>query len=162
MPKIKLTCDANDVGQKLLEELIEFAAQKQVACKFETRKAVVSKIESGAASTEREAARQIAEETGEPLATIRTRNLRAKKKMDSKLKNESTLQTWTCTECGESHSMDVDKCSCTELPDFNDLSSDAIVFANIAISQLERISVNDPKRTEAIQLVQSWINKNRG
>jgi len=38
--------------------------------------------------------------------------------------------------------------------------SDALTFASIAISQLERIMKDDPKRREAIVSVRDWINGN--
>jgi hypothetical protein len=37
----------------------------------------------------------------------------------------------------------------------------AVYFAQIAISQLERISADDPTREKAINMVQAWINKNK-
>ena len=39
--------------------------------------------------------------------------------------------------------------------------SDAMSFATIAISQLERIHPKDPMREEAYRRVENWINKNR-
>lgn len=39
--------------------------------------------------------------------------------------------------------------------------SDAMVFAGIAISQLERIHPKDPRREEALRKVENWISKNR-
>ena len=39
--------------------------------------------------------------------------------------------------------------------------SHALFFASIAISQLERINSKDPKRTEALEHVESWIGKNK-
>jgi hypothetical protein len=79
MAKIKFECDANNIGLKMIEEFVEFAANKQVTCKYETRKLVIAKIESGAATSERDAERQVAEETGEKENTVHKRNQRAKK-----------------------------------------------------------------------------------
>ncbi len=39
--------------------------------------------------------------------------------------------------------------------------SDALSFATMAISQLERIRKDDPKREEALNQVESWIRKHR-
>lgn len=39
--------------------------------------------------------------------------------------------------------------------------SDAMVFAGMAISQLQRIQPDDPKRDEALRKVSSWIKKRR-
>jgi hypothetical protein len=39
--------------------------------------------------------------------------------------------------------------------------SDAMVFAGMAISQLERIRSDDPKRIQALDRVAQWIQKNR-
>lgn len=40
--------------------------------------------------------------------------------------------------------------------------SDAMAFAAIAISQLERIHPKDPKRSEALVKVERWIQKHKG
>lgn len=40
--------------------------------------------------------------------------------------------------------------------------SDALAFAAIAISQLERIHPKDPKRSEALVKVERWIQSHRG
>lgn len=40
--------------------------------------------------------------------------------------------------------------------------SDAMVFAGMAISQLQRIQPDDPKRDEALRKVSRWIKKERG
>lgn len=90
MPKIKFECDG-DIDQNTIDELLEVAAKKQVSCKFETRAAVVAKVESGAAKSEREAERQVADETGENEETVRSRNKRAKKaELGSKNQDEPT------------------------------------------------------------------------
>jgi hypothetical protein len=39
--------------------------------------------------------------------------------------------------------------------------SDAMVFARMAISQLERIPTNDPRRIEALEKVALWIEQNK-
>ena len=39
--------------------------------------------------------------------------------------------------------------------------SDAMIFAGMAISQLERIRSDDPKRIQALDRVAQWIQKNR-
>jgi ParB-like chromosome segregation protein Spo0J len=39
--------------------------------------------------------------------------------------------------------------------------SDALNFATLAISQLERIALDDPEREEAFVAVQNWIEKNK-
>lgn len=39
-------------------------------------------------------------------------------------------------------------------------ASDAMTFAAMAISQLERIRTGDPKRTEALESVAEWISEN--
>ncbi len=61
MPLVKFECNANDIGLQLIEEFVEFAAQKQVTCKFETRKQIVSKVEAGVADSERDAEKQVAD-----------------------------------------------------------------------------------------------------
>jgi len=38
----------------------------------------------------------------------------------------------------------------------------AVQFATMAISQLERISDDDPTKEKALNMVQDWINKHRG
>ena len=40
--------------------------------------------------------------------------------------------------------------------------SDAMAFAAIAISQLERIHPKDPERSEALVKVERWIQKHKG
>jgi len=40
--------------------------------------------------------------------------------------------------------------------------SDAMAFAAIAISQLERIHPKDPKRLEALNKVERWIQNHKG
>jgi len=39
--------------------------------------------------------------------------------------------------------------------------SDAMIFAGMAISQLERIRSDDPRRIQALDKVAQWIQKNR-
>jgi FtsZ-binding cell division protein ZapB len=98
MPRVNFQCDANDIGLKMIEEFVEFAAQKQVKCKFETRKQVKAKLESGAAKSEHDAEKQVAEETGEKFDTVRKRNQRAKKaeeKVGTKSQNVPTEKAKT-------------------------------------------------------------------
>lgn len=122
MPRIKFECDG-DIDQETINEFLELAARKQVSCKYETRKAILAKLEAGAAESEREAERQIAEETGQKFRTVHNRNQRAKKKereLDSKSQNESTTDdepTWTCTECGGTFPMSQTTCDCTNQPE---------------------------------------------
>jgi hypothetical protein len=90
MARVKFECDG-DIDQDTIDELLELAAQKQMSCKYETRKAVLAKLESGAAESERDAVRQVAEETGQTEETVRSRNKRAKKEeLGSKTQNEPT------------------------------------------------------------------------
>ncbi len=113
---VKFECNANDIGLRLIEEFVEFAAQKQVTCKFETRKQIVAKVESGAADSERDAERQIAAETGEKVDTVHKRNQRAKKGVGTKPTIVPTSptppsprpQTWSCSVCGGTFPMDLE------------------------------------------------------
>ena len=78
MPKIIIECDG-DISQKEIDKILEQAAKKQVSCKYETRKAVLAKVQSGAAKSEHDAEKQVSAETGEKLDTVHKRNQRAKK-----------------------------------------------------------------------------------
>jgi len=124
MTKIKFECDGN-IDQGTINELFELAAKKQISCKYETRAAVKAKVESGAAKSEYDAEKQVAEETGEKLATVHKRNQRAKKEeVGTKNKNVPTAEPetaedwpdgdpeWTCAECDQTWTMDVEECSC--------------------------------------------------
>ncbi|WP_319526025.1 hypothetical protein [uncultured Desulfosarcina sp.] len=118
MPKIKFECDG-DIDQETINEFLELAARKQVACKYETRKAILAKLESGAAKSERDAVRQVAEETGQKESTVSQRNQRAKKEeVYTKSQNVYTEPDeplkWTCTICGRSYPMDQRQCPCCE------------------------------------------------
>jgi len=83
LPKIIIECDG-DISQKDIDKILEQAARKQVSCKYETRKAVLAKVKSGAARSEHDAEKQVAAETGEKLATVHKRNQRAKKEVGTK------------------------------------------------------------------------------
>ena len=45
--------------------------------------------------------------------------------------------------------------------DAKSLPTDALSYAYVAIGQLERITDDDPKKDEALDMVQDWIEKHR-
>jgi len=92
--------------------------------------------------------------------------------VDSNSKNESTPPptpprepepiTWTCEECGGIFPMDVTECNCPPEKEKCKVSiSLAMQYAEMAISQLQRIPSNDDDRTAAFEYVAEWIKDNQ-
>jgi hypothetical protein len=161
-----------------IEELEELERRLPICRKglYEARKA---KIESGAACSQREAERQLAEETGKPIGTVRRAIWEEEQKTkvaQTEPPHESTQNILQISEKQEkqvvvnkhnpAHASGPGRAPKYAKPTANAPAiisgSQAIYLAEIAISQLSRIELEDPKRDEAFQKVIDWIKKQPG
>jgi hypothetical protein len=80
MGRLVINCtDADLQDRERLEELLLDAAEEGFTCNIEYYEQAQEMIEASSATSERDAARRIAELTGEPFDTVRTRIERGKK-----------------------------------------------------------------------------------
>lgn len=101
--------------------------------------------------SERAIAKELAEETGESESAVRSKIVRERQK-------EESGSVEPPPQCG----IDVPEEKKEGEYKYNETYevSDAMSFATIAISQLERIDPDDPKRKEALEWVDEWIINN--
>lgn len=65
--------------------------------------------------------------------------------------------TWKCKKCRLEYHKSIKTCPKCNPSKATLTATEAMQFAVIAISQLERIRKNDPKREEALNRVVAWI-----
>jgi hypothetical protein len=93
-----LDCDPS-IG---VEEILKKFADQESKCKVRTAKAALAMVESGAAKSEREAAKIISEETGDKKETVRKRINRGKEAMGTSVpKKKETDEKKQVFEKGE-------------------------------------------------------------
>lgn len=139
-----------------IEEILKRFAEQESRCKVRTAEIAKSMIDAGVVSSEREAARHIATEIGDQPETVLQRINRGKKAMMTPVITSPTAQE-------KSKKYNLEKLEKQKHGGARDgagrppLATEAMQFAVIAISQLERIRKADPKRVEALNRVAGWI-----
>ena len=132
MARILVDCaDPSDFSA--ITEAVEKAAGR---CNITYAKQAAALVEAGTVKSERAAAKQISEETGESVNTVRSMIKRGKSEMNPAPEVDATASTRHTIVDGKVY--------------------DGIRYGEMAIAQLERIEADDPKREEALRKVIAW------
>ncbi len=131
--------DCTDPDGNAIEEILRAHAERESRCKVKTAEMAQALIDAGTAKSERDAARIIAGETGEPEEAIRTRIKRGKRVGSVEPKKPAVTE----------EDLDVIRHGVVYM---------AKRFAHMAIARLESIKKDDLDRTAAFIQVKEWID----
>ena len=161
MAKIVVECsDPNDL------DAIEAASEQFVGrCNITYFKQAQAMQDVGSAKSQREAAKKIADETGETFNAVHHRVKRGAKEMgQGGPPEENIIKSTVKPELEKLEKPEhggARKNSGRKPKEVNNVVTNAMEFSTIAISQLERIRSDDPKRIDALNRVALWIANNR-
>lgn len=140
MAKITIECaDPND-----LQALTAAAEQAAGRCTIIYAKRAKALVDAGACKSERAAARHIADETGEPIETVRSMIKRGNKKMGA----GAPKTTQTDPKDPSILSRHIKNAR---------MVSHADGFGTMAIAALKRIEKDDPAKWATLERVKQWI-----
>ena len=170
MAKVYVDCaDPNDLAS--LEASFE---QLQGKCDITYFRQAKGLMETGLVDSRRAAERHIAQETGETPSAVHARVQRGQKKLvhgeppsstpppsDEIQENQDSEPSHGGKREGSGRPPKFSPPENDPLAAVIPIHSDAMNFSWLAISQLKRIRLDDPRREEALDEVEGWINQNR-